>query len=119
MRKFFTIGCLLAILSVFMIGTVIAQTQIQATATWTAPTEGSPVDHYVVELSVDGGEYINAGMTPTTSITLNLDVLQEYVVRVAGVDALDRQGPWSLPSEPYVPDPGAPTAPGQPTITVN
>jgi len=38
----------------------------------------------------------------------------EHVVRVAGVDTLDRQGPWSVSSDPYTPTLGSPGAPGKP-----
>jgi len=35
---------------------------------------------------------------------------------VAGVDAQDRQGTWSVSSDPYSPDLGPPGQPGKPMI---
>jgi len=67
-------------------------------ATWTPPTEGSPVERYVFEytttftwvsdttLTIPWPTYAEAGAGSTWA-------------RVAGVDSLDRQGPWSEPSD--------------------
>ncbi len=93
-----------------------AQTTVQATASWSPPSTGSPVDHYVVQISIDGGAFGNAGTTNTTSITLTLTVGSTYTVRVAGVDAQDRQGPYSPQSDSYTPDLGPPGTPGKPII---
>ncbi len=93
-----------------------AQTAVEVTASWNAPTEGTPVEHYVFQLSTDGGPFVTVGSVTTTSYTLQLDVDHTYVARVAGVDAQDRQGPWSEASDPYTPDVGPPGAPGKPII---
>jgi len=114
MRKIFLTFLILGV-GVLGVQTAAAQT-VDATATWTAPTEGSPVDHYVVQISQDGGPYQNAGSTQTTTITLQLQVGSSYTVRVAGVDAQDRQGPWSLSSDPYTPELGPPGQPGKPIV---
>jgi hypothetical protein len=105
-------------LAVLAVGTLPAQAQttVQVSASWTAPSTGSPVHHYVVQLSTNGGAYQPAGTTTTTSISLTLAVGSTYTVRVAGVDAQDRQGAYSLPSEPYTPDVGPPGQPGKPLI---
>ncbi len=105
-------------LAVLLVGTLPAQAQttVQVTATWTAPSTGSPVHHYVVQLSTNGGAYQAAGTTTTTSVTLTLTVGSTYTVRVAGVDAQSRQGPYSLPSDPYTPDLGPPGQPGKPIL---
>lgn len=88
--------------------------------TWTAPTTGSPVDHYVVQYTNDGGAtWIDVGVSVTAETYTFLNVFEylvTYQVRVAGVDALGRQGPWSVPSDPYMPDQGVPGEPGKPTV---
>lgn len=92
-----------------------AQAQEEVTYTWSAPTTGSPVDHYVVQHSEDGGSWItveSALANNTYVLTAAYDV--EHAVRVAAVDAEGRQGPWSIASEPYTPTLGAPGQPGQP-----
>lgn len=94
-----------------------AQTTVEATAEWGAPTTGTPVVDYVVQLSADGGTWETIANTPDTIYGVDLETGHSYRVRVAGIDAEGRQGPWSLPSEPYIAgdiDPGPPGAPGQP-----
>jgi len=94
-------------------GTALAQESV--TYTWTAPTTGSTVHHYVVQHSADGAAWttVSDNLQATTYIlTAAYDV--EHSIRVAGVDALGRQGPWSVSSEPYTPTLGAPGQPGQP-----
>lgn len=72
--------------------------------TWTPPIDGSPVDHYVVELSVDGGPFTLYSLVPGETVTIPEAFGHEHVVRVAGVDAQDRQGAFSENSDPYTPD---------------
>ena len=93
-----------------------AQTSVEVTASWTPPTTGSPVDHYVFQLSTDGGPFTTVGSVTSTNYILDLDTDHTYVARVAGVDALDRQGPWSTDSDPYTPDVGPPGQPGKPIL---
>lgn len=94
-----------------------AQTSVEVTASWTAPTEGSPVHHYVLQLSIDGGAYSTvATVTGGTSQTLDLEIGHIYRARVAGVDSQDRQGPWSQESDAYTPDVGPPGQPGKPLV---
>ncbi len=78
---------------------------------WTAPTEGSPVVFYRVQLSRNDGEFAVIDSAPTTSYTLAVEWGDKYVIRVAGVDAADRQGPYSIPSEPYTPEIPPPSDP--------
>ena len=94
----------------------LAQTEMEADYTWTVPTGGSTVVLYRVQHRVDGGAWVNVGTTPTNTYTMNLAIGQSHEIRVAGVDAQDRVGPYSIPSEAYVPDPGAPMQPGQPIL---
>jgi endonuclease YncB( thermonuclease family) len=91
-----------------------AQTTVDVSYTWTAPTSGSAVDHYVVEHRVNGGAWVQIATTSTNSYTLTATYGQTHEIRVAGVDAQDRQGVFSVASDPYTPDPGAPGAPGKP-----
>ena len=92
-----------------------AQTATQLSYTWTAPTTGSAVDHYVVQHRINGGDWVQVATTSTNSYTLTATYDQAHEIRVAGVDAEDRQGPFSVASDPITPDPGAPGAPGKPT----
>ncbi len=55
---------------------------------WTPPTTGAPVDHYVVEATWTTKD--NA----TPAAILVPDSVS-FTIRVAGVDSLGRQGPWS------------------------
>lgn len=86
---------------------------------WAKPTSGSKVDHYVVEYTVNGGNWITFGDTADTSISfVNVfNNLMTYEVRVAGVDSLGRQGVFSVASEPYRPDLGPPGQPGKPVFS--
>ncbi len=111
-----TILGILALLGAVGAAPAAAQTTVQVTASWTAPTEGSPVEHYVLQLSTDGGPFVTVGSVTGTEYVLELEVGSTYIARVAGVDAQDRQGPWSEESEPYTPDIGPPGAPGKPLV---
>jgi len=91
-----------------------AQTEMPVSYTWTEPTTGTAVDHYVVEHSVDGGNWTEVGTVSTNSYTLTATVGQSHQIRVAGVDVDGRKGPNSVASDPYAPDPGAPGQPGKP-----
>ncbi len=92
-----------------------AQAQEVVTYTWAAPTTGSPVDHYVIQHSEDGGAWVTVQDSQSTnSYMLTAAFDAEHSIRVAGIDAQGRQGPWSVASEPYTPTLGAPGQPGQP-----
>jgi len=90
--------------------------EVQVNYSWTAPTTGTPVDHYVVQHSIDGGQWTEVGTTDDNSFTLSATMGQSHQIRVAGVDASDRQGPYSVASDPYLPDAGAPGQPGKPIL---
>lgn len=107
----------LAILTAVLIpGHALAQTTVDIEYVWTAPTTGSPVDHYVVQHSADGRNWVTVGTVTQLSYVLSAEYGVSHQIRVAGVDVQDRQGPYSLPSDPYTPDAGAPGQPGQPII---
>ncbi|HOX27481.1 MAG TPA: hypothetical protein PLL30_17825 [Candidatus Krumholzibacteria bacterium] len=60
------------------------------TAQWIAPTEGSPVYVYVMQVET-------IATTTATSTVLPVPVAADSMrARVSGVDAEGRQGPWSL-----------------------
>lgn len=105
---------ILAVLAV-MVFAAGAYAQETVNYTWTAPTTGTAVDHYVVEHSEDGGDWVVVeGNQTTNSYQLVAEYNVEHRIRVAGVDTQGRQGTWSVPSDPYTPDLGVPGAPGQP-----
>ena len=90
-------------------------TTVNVSYTWTAPTTGSAVVTYIVQDSVDAGSFTQVGTSSTTSYTLAASVGHSHSIRVAGVDAQSRQGPWSAASDVYTPDAGAPGTPGKPS----
>lgn len=90
-------------------------TTINLTYNWSIPTTGSAVHHYVVQASSNGTTWSTLSTQPTTnSVTVAAPVGVQIQIRVAGVDAQGRQGPWSEAADPFVPDAGAPGAPGKP-----
>ena len=93
-----------------------AQTTVEVTYVWTAPSTGTPVEHYIVEHSTNGGGYSQIATTASTTYTLVATIGDSHQIRVRGVDGEDREGPNSLPSEPYVPDLGPPGQPGKPVL---
>jgi len=95
----------------------LAQTTTQqVTYTWTAPTTGSAVHHYLVQHAINGGAWVQIASVTTLSYVLAATIGEAHQIRVAGVDALSRQGIWSLASDAYTPDPGAPGQPGKPVV---
>ena len=92
-----------------------AQAQEVVNYSWSAPSTGSPVSHYVVQHSEDGGAWVTVEDSQSTnSFALTASYDAEHRIRVAGVDEPHRQGPWSVASEPYTPTLGSPGQPGQP-----
>lgn len=105
---------LLALLALAAFGSS-AWAQEEVTYTWTAPTTGSSVDHYVIQHSVDGGPFVTVDANVASNTYLiTLTYESEHAVRVAGVDTQGRQGAWSVASDPYTPTLGAPGQPGKP-----
>ena len=96
-----------------------AQTEVEATAAWSPPVYGTPVVHYVLQLSVNDGIWVTIATPADTTYAVPVTEGNSHRVRVAGVDAEDRQGPFSLSSEAYIPgvsDIGEPGKPGQPVV---
>jgi len=97
-------------------GSSLAQTEMPINYEWTVPTSGTAVDHYVVEHSIDGGQWVQVGTSNDNSFTLSATVGQSHQIRVAGMDSSDRQGPYSVASDPYMLEATAPGKPGKPTV---
>ncbi len=97
-------------------GTAQAQTEVPVNYTWTAPTTGSPVVHYVVQQSINDGAWAQIATSDNNTFTLSATVDDSHRIRVAGVDAEDRQGPFSLPSDAFVPGLAPPGQPGKPIL---
>lgn len=116
MKRFLQILIAVAILAPMTAGA--QTTSVEVTYSWTAPTSGSPVVKYGVEKSFDAGatwSFHAFTTNATPSIAISVPVLQSIQIRVYGVDALNRQGIKSTPSDPYLADPGVPGACGKPS----
>lgn len=112
MRFFKLILALLMLASV----TVSAQTTVMPTSyTWTAPTTGSAVHHYIVSLKAGAGAWVTVGTPTTTALMVPCVPGVVNLVHVAAVDAAGRIGVASDDSDPYTPDAGAPGACGKPS----
>lgn len=88
---------------------------VTVTYTWTAPTTGSPVISYDVEITNNGTTWTSYAVATTTSVSVTVQELQMVQIRVRGKDALGRPGPWSVASDPWTNDPGPPGGCGKPT----
>ena len=92
-------------------GAVLAET---INYTWTAPTTGTAVEVYVVQQMIDGVLVGAETIVPTTDFAwVDIPIGSTISIRVAGRDALGRQGGYSLWADDYF-DLGAPGLPGQP-----
>jgi hypothetical protein len=69
---------------------------------WTAPTTGAPVHHYIAEVLVNRTDTLVFDNIPTTTISFPAEYGDDYMVRVAAVSADNLQGPWSNWSAPYM-----------------
>lgn len=79
----------------------------EARCSWDAPTYGTPVDHYILQVA---DVTFDEPATETYDNILDeyfdvpVEFFHTYKARVAGVDSLGRQGPWSLWTPLYNPD---------------
>jgi len=107
----------LLVVSVLLLGSLaFAATTRSVTYRVTRPTTGSPAVAFNWHLSDNNGTtWTLATTTPDTFATLTLTTLKTYLVKVQAVDALNRIGPFSVNSDPFTPDDGAPGATGKPT----
>ena len=115
-RTLLYIGILVTIISVFSDIPSKAQpapsfapnsATLRPTTHWTAPTEGAPVDRYLMEIKINGGDFgLLTSDIPgnVTFYTFDVNCGDTVVVRVAGISGRGVQGPFSLPSEPWYAD---------------
>jgi len=71
---------------------------------WPVPAEGSAIDHYFVEVKMNGEPNPElSGQTADSEpiFIINITFGDEYQIRVAGVDTLGRRGEFSQWSDPY------------------
>ena len=97
-------------------GAAQAQTTEAVNYQWTEPTTGAPVQHYVIEHSVNGGAWTQIATSTTNTYTLTATIGDSHRIRVAGVDADARQGTYSEPSDAYTPTLDPPGQPGKPIV---
>jgi hypothetical protein len=107
------ISILVALVVLLFIGSLEAQTQT-VHYTWTPPTTGSAVHHYLVQHSLNGGAWVQVASVTAPAYDLAESNLDSHSIRVCGVDKVDRQGPWSTPSDLDTPDAGPPGGCGKP-----
>jgi hypothetical protein len=95
--------------SILMLGALAVGAQDDGlTASWTPPTEGTPVEYYVFKMMA-GGDTVMTETTPDTFLVIDYPIEYgvAYTAVVMGVDAKGRRGPWSEESDPYI-DAGPP-----------
>lgn len=102
-------------LSVEITSTVSEDGIVEARAGWSPPTYGTPVVYYILQHSINDGAWYSYATTDDTTVMTYISFYDVHKVRVAGVDAEDRQGPYSLPSNTYCP---ADSFPNQPSIPI-
>ncbi|MFO7654566.1 MAG: hypothetical protein R6X25_12215 [Candidatus Krumholzibacteriia bacterium] len=95
-----------------------AQTStVNLSYTWSPPSTGSAVHHYIVQHSVNGGPFTTvASLVSSNSYDLEATIGDEHAIRVAAVDAQNRIGPYSPSSDPFTAAIGPPGQPGQPVL---
>jgi hypothetical protein len=87
---------------------------IHATYDWTTPTTGEAVSYYLVQHSTDNSvTWTTLASVTDPACTIHAVRTLHNTIRVAAVDALGRQGIWSVVSADYIPtinetDPGDP-----------
>ena len=101
-----------ALVSVVGVGTALVQDNGAEMTTdapdiefeWTAPTTGTPVNHYVAQVMVNRMDTLFYDSIPSESLVFPAQYGNTYDVRVAGVDSDGIQGPWSIWSPSFVPE---------------
>ena len=90
-------------------------------ALWSPPTTGSPVVYYVLQVWETDGDLIWSVTVADTTVVVEdgfIEPMIRYMARVAGVDAHERQGPWSEWGNDYIYAPGIPESPGTPVWSI-
>jgi hypothetical protein len=96
----------------------------EATCRWAEPTNGTPVDHYIVEMRINSFPWFVLNDTlRDNQFSFFATYGETFRIRVTAVDADDIHGPTSPVSDPFVASPdtiqggddeGPPGPPGQP-----
>jgi hypothetical protein len=86
---------------ILMMMTVGPSYALEVTYTWTAPTTGTPVAYYDVQLRVNSGDWEPFGTVINPTLTQDMPVGLS-LIRVRGVDEFGRAGVWSTESEPLI-----------------
>ncbi len=71
---------------------------------WTAPSTGTPVHHYVAQVLINDLDTLFFDPVPTEDMLVDVTYGNKYRMRVAGVDAANIQGPWSMWSRSVTPE---------------
>ena len=108
-RRFFGLALILVLAGLASGPLVEARADEFMTAyvTWNAPATGSPAVRYLVRIrDLDGTLYETAMVEATPGpeqryAFVKVEFAHRYQARVAGIDALGRQGPWSNWSPVY------------------
>jgi len=69
---------------------------------WEPSPEGTHPEYYIVQLSVDGGDFVDVDSVNNPVTWVEVEYGKEYSLRVAGVDASGVQGPFSDESPPHL-----------------
>lgn len=76
---------------------------IKVKFSWLEPTTGSKVARYIVQHKIGNSDWYNYATTDTNIVWLKAPYNEDNVIRVAGIDLQNRQGPWSVSSDVYNP----------------
>ncbi len=104
--------CPLLAVSVALVGLVSlprivgadVDTPVTEVYTWTAPTEGTAVAYYMVQVMVNDVDTMTLDPVFSEEVSVGMQYGNKYRVRVAGVDAAGHRGPYSSWSIPYTPE---------------
>ena len=100
MKKITTLAILLLV--VLGMGACHSSSKI-ISATWDAPTTGSPVEEYRVQKLVNGKWKTQTGKYDADGVfKFSAQIGDTVVIRVMGIDEIDRIGVPSPNSEPHV-----------------
>jgi hypothetical protein len=83
------------------------QAPLRVEIAWNAPEEGSPAVRYEVQVVDPTNDFDHVYTVPAQAgtrqslVTTDLEYTRLYMVRVCGIDAQGRAGPWSQWTPPY------------------